>query len=165
MPALIDIARATGVSAYIDAGANRWPAIHRQDAARIYRLALETAPAGAVFHAVAEEGVPTRAIAEVIGRHLDVEVVSIPAGQAPEHFGWLGAFAALDAPATSALTRRRLGWTPAHPGLIADLEAGHYFLAPRPGVMPVSRRGSSDGWWDGPARRPGGRRSGRRAPG
>lgn len=122
VPALIDIARATGVSAHIDAGANWWPAIHRQDAARIHRLALETAPAGAVFHAVAEEGVPTRAIAEVIGRHLDVEVVSIPAGQAPEHFGWLGAFAALNAPGRDARQpareqRRVVGWSGPAPGL------------------------------------------------
>lgn len=124
---LIDIARAKGVSAYIGDGANRWPAVHRLDAARLYRLALEQAPAGSVFHAVADEGVPTREIAEVIGRHLSLPTVSIAPDDAAEHFSWLGAFFALDAPASSDLTQRRLGWRPTQPGLIADLEAGHYF--------------------------------------
>ena len=123
----LEIARSKGVSAYVGDGSGRWPAVHRLDAARLYRLALEQAPAGSVFHAVAEEGVPTRDIAEVIGRHLDLPVVSIALEDAGEHFGWIGAFFAADIPASSALTRERLGWEPAHRGLIADLEAGHYF--------------------------------------
>jgi nucleoside-diphosphate-sugar epimerase len=127
VPVLIDIARGKGVSAYVGDGSNRWPAVHRLDAASLYRLALEKAPAGSVFHAIADEGIPTRDIAEVIGRHLDVPVESIAPAQAGEHFGWIGAFFGLDAPASSALTRERLGWSPVHPGLIADLEQGHYF--------------------------------------
>jgi hypothetical protein len=107
-------------------------AVHRLDAARLYRLALEKAPAGSVFHAVADEGVPTREIAEVIGRHLNVPAISIAPGDAGEHFGWIGAFFALDAPASSTLTQERLGWQPTHPGLIADLEAGHYFTQAQP---------------------------------
>jgi nucleoside-diphosphate-sugar epimerase len=127
VPALIEIARSRGVSAYIGDGANRWPAVHRLDAAHLFCLAVESAPAGAVLHGVGEEGVPTRAIAEVIGRHLDVEVVSIDAGAVDDHFSWLGAFFALDVPASSTLTREQLGWEPSRPGLIADLEQGHYF--------------------------------------
>jgi nucleoside-diphosphate-sugar epimerase len=127
VPVLIDIARTRGVSAYVGDGSNRWPAVHRLDAARLYRLALEKAPAGSVLHAIADEGVPTRDIAEVIGRHLDVPVVSIAPEDAAAHFGWIGAFFAVDAPASSALTQERLGWTPTHIGLIADLEQGHYF--------------------------------------
>jgi nucleoside-diphosphate-sugar epimerase len=124
---LIDIARTKGVSGYIGDGSNRWPAVHRLDAASLYRLALEKSPAGSAWHAVADEGVPTREIAEVIGRHLDLPVVSIAPEEADGHFGWLAAFYRLDAPASSALTRERLGWEPVHPGLIADLEEGHYF--------------------------------------
>ncbi len=127
VPVLIGIARAKGVSAYVGDGSNRWPAVHRLDAARLYRLALESAPAGTVLHAVAEEGVPTREIAEVIGRHLDLPVASIDPDAASDHFGWIGAFFALDVPASSALTRERTGWEPRQPGLIADLDAGHYF--------------------------------------
>jgi nucleoside-diphosphate-sugar epimerase len=127
VPVLIDIARTKGVSAYVGDGANRWPAVHRLDAAHLYRLALESAPAGTVLHAVGEEGVPTREIAEVIGRHLDLPVVSVEPDAAGDHFGWIGAFFALDVPASSALTRERMGWQPAHPGLIADLDEGHYF--------------------------------------
>jgi nucleoside-diphosphate-sugar epimerase len=123
VPALIGIARDKGVSGYVGDGSNRWPAVHRLDAARLFRLALETAPAGSVLHAVAEEGVPTRDIAEVIGRHLDLPVVAV----APEHFGWLGGFFAADIRASSALTRELLGWEPTHPGLIEDLDQGHYF--------------------------------------
>jgi nucleoside-diphosphate-sugar epimerase len=108
-------------------GTNRWPAVHRLDAARLYRLALENAPAGSVFHAIADEGVPTREIAEIIGRHLSVPAVSVAPDEAAEHFGWIGAFFALDAPASSALTQQRLGWKPTHRGLVEDLEAGHYF--------------------------------------
>jgi nucleoside-diphosphate-sugar epimerase len=131
VPFLIGIARDKGVSAYIGDGANRWPAVHRLDAARLYRLALEHAPAGSVFHAIGDEGVPTREIAEVIARHLDVPAVSIAPEDAAEHFGWIGAFFAVDAPASSALTRERLDWRPTHIGLIEDLEAGHYFQEAR----------------------------------
>jgi nucleoside-diphosphate-sugar epimerase len=127
VPMLIDIARTKGVSAYIGDGSNRWPAVHRLDAGRLFRLALEKAPAGSVLHAIADEGVPTRDIAEVIGRGLDIPVISIAREDADEHFGWIGAFFAVDAPASSALTQERMGWTPTHIGLIADLEQGHYF--------------------------------------
>jgi nucleoside-diphosphate-sugar epimerase len=129
VPVLIDLARDKGVSAYIGDGSNRWPAVHRLDAARLYRLTLEKATAGSVLHAVGDEGVPTREIAEVIGRHLNLPTVSIAPEHAPEHFDWIGAFFGLDAPASSALTQQRLGWQPAHVGLITDLEQGHYFRA------------------------------------
>ena len=99
--------------------------------ASLYRLALEKAPAGSVFHAIADEGIPTRDIAEVIGRHLGVPVESIAPAQAGEHFGWIGAFFGLDAPASSALTQERLGWRPVRTGLIEDLEQGHYFAQAR----------------------------------
>ena len=127
VPFLIDIARRTGVSAYIGDGTNRWPTVHRLDAARLYRLALEAAPAGATLHAVAEEGVPTRDIAEVIGRHLDLPLRALSPAEAGDHFGWLAAFFAADVPASSALTRERMGWEPVQPTLIEDLEQGHYF--------------------------------------
>jgi nucleoside-diphosphate-sugar epimerase len=127
VPVLIDIARTSGVSAYVGDGSNHWPAVHRLDAARLYRLAVESAPAGTVLHAVGEEGVPTREIAEVIGRHLEVPVVSVDPDAASDHFGWIGAFYSLDVPASSALTRVRMGWQPEQPGLIADLDDGHYF--------------------------------------
>jgi nucleoside-diphosphate-sugar epimerase len=129
---LVGIARQKGVSGYIGDGANRWPAVHRLDSARLFRLALEEAPAGTTLHAVAEEGVPVREIAEVIGRHLDIPVVSVPAEDVGEHFTWLGGFLGLDAPASSAWTRELLGWEPTHPGLIADLDQGHYFQQARP---------------------------------
>jgi nucleoside-diphosphate-sugar epimerase len=125
---LVGIARAKGVSAYIDEGDNLWAAVHRQDAAKLVRLAVAGAPAGAALHAVADEGVPTRAIAEAIGRGLDLPVVSIPADQAADHFGWIGRFFAFDGPASNEATRELLGWEPVHPGLIADLDAGHYFV-------------------------------------
>jgi nucleoside-diphosphate-sugar epimerase len=127
VPALIDIARSTGVSAYIGDGSNRWPAVHRLDAAHLFRLALEKAPAASVLHGVADEGIPVRDIAEVIGRQLDLPLGAISPEDAGEHFGWLAAFLAADLPASSALTRERLGWNPVHPGLIADLEEGSYF--------------------------------------
>jgi nucleoside-diphosphate-sugar epimerase len=127
VPVLIDIARTKGVSAYIGDGSNRWPAVHRLDAANLYRLALEDAAAGSVLHAIADEGIDTREIAEVIGRHLELPVVSIAPQDAAEHFGWMGMFFGIDAPASSALTQERLGWQPARPGLIEDLEQGHYF--------------------------------------
>ena len=127
MATLVGIARAKGVSGYIGDGSSRWPAVHRLDAAHLFRLALEKAPAGSVLHAVADEGVPVRAIAEVIGRHLDLPVVAIAPEDAGAHFGFLAAFLGLDSPASSALTRELLGWQPTHPGLIDDLEQGHYF--------------------------------------
>jgi nucleoside-diphosphate-sugar epimerase len=127
VPRLIEIARERGASGYIGDGANRWPAVHRFDAARLYRSALESAPAGSIYHAIGDEGVPTREIAEVIGRHLDLPTITVAPADAAEHFGWLGAFFALDAPASSALTQSRLGWAPREIGLMADLEAGHYF--------------------------------------
>jgi len=131
VPVLIGLARDKGASAYIGDGSNRWPAVHRFDAARLYRLALENGSAGSVFHAIGDEGVPTREIAEIIGRHLDLPTVSIAAEDAADHFGWMGAFFSLDAPASSALTQERLGWRPTHIGLVADLEQGHYFQSVR----------------------------------
>ena len=126
--ALIGIARAKGLSAYVGDGANVWSAVHRLDAARLYRLALEQAPAGTLLNAVGDEGVPFREIAEVIGRHLDVPVKSLTAEEAPGHFpGAFALFAQFDAPASSALTQQRFGWRPTQPGLIADLDQGHYF--------------------------------------
>ncbi len=130
MATLVGIARAKGASAYIGDGSNRWPAVHRLDSGHLFRLALEKAPAGSTLHAVADEGVPIRAVAEVIGRHLDVPVVSIPPEQAAGHFTWLGGFIGLDAPASSTLTRELLGWQPAQPGLLDDLDKGHYFVTP-----------------------------------
>jgi nucleoside-diphosphate-sugar epimerase len=127
IPFVVDIARDKGVSGYIGDGSNRWPAVHRLDAARLFRLALESAPAGTTLHGVAEEGVPSREIAEVIGRNLDVPVESVPVESGDKHFGWLGAFLSADMPASSALTRQRLGWEPSHSGLVADLDEGHYF--------------------------------------
>jgi nucleoside-diphosphate-sugar epimerase len=124
---LVGIAREKGVSGYIGDGANRWPAVHRLDSAQLFRLAVENAPAGSTLHASAEEGVPIRDVAEVIGRHLDVPVESISAEDAREHFTWLAGFIGADSPASSALTQELLGWHPTHPGLIADLEQGHYF--------------------------------------
>ncbi len=124
---LVTIAREKGVSGYIGDGTNRWPAVHRLDSAGLFRLALEEAPAGSTLHAVADEGVPVRDIAEVIGRHLDLPVVSISPEQAGEHFTWLAGFLAADSPASSALTRELLSWRPIQPGLIADLDEDHYF--------------------------------------
>jgi nucleoside-diphosphate-sugar epimerase len=127
MATIASIARAKGVSAYVGDGTNRWPASHRLDVAQLFLLALDNAPAGSTLHAVAEEGVAIRDVAEVIGRQLDLPVVSVPAEGASEHFGFLGHFLALDSPASSALTRELLGWRPTHQGLLADLEQGHYF--------------------------------------
>jgi nucleoside-diphosphate-sugar epimerase len=124
---LVAIAREKGVSGYVDDGANRWPAVHRLDAGNLVSLAVLGAPAGSVLHATAEEGIPTRTIAEAIGRGLDIPVVSVAAADATEHFSWLGRFFGADAPASNALTRQLLGWEPTHPGLIADLDEGHYF--------------------------------------
>jgi len=126
---LIAAARERGVSAYVGDGRNRWPAAHRLDVARLYRLALEKGSAGVRYNAVAEEGVPLRAIAEAIGRGLKLPVVSIAAEEAGAHFGWLGAFAAADIPASSALTRERLGWLPTGPDLMSDLARARDFAA------------------------------------
>jgi len=123
---LAGIARSAGVSGYVGDGSARWPAVHRLDAAHLVRLALEGAPAGSVVHAVGEEGVPTRQIAEAIGRGLGVPAVSIDPAEVESHFGWIGRFFALDIPASSALTRELLGWEPTHPGLLEDLDAGYY---------------------------------------
>jgi nucleoside-diphosphate-sugar epimerase len=123
---LVGIARAKGVSGYVGDGSNRWPSVHRLDAARLFRLALERAPAGSVLHAVAEEGVTIRAIAEVIGRHLNVPVTSVAAENAVAHFGFLGRLLGLDMPASSALTRELLAWQPTHPGLLHDLDGAPY---------------------------------------
>jgi nucleoside-diphosphate-sugar epimerase len=130
MAQLVRIAREKGASGYVGDGASRWPAVHRSDAARLVRLALEQPTATTAVHAVAEEGVATRDIAEAIGRGLDVPVVSIAPDDAAAHFGWIGAFFGLDVPASSALTQELLGWTPTGSGLIEDLEAGHYFRHP-----------------------------------
>lgn len=127
VPMLITIAREKGVSGYVGDGSNRWPAVHVLDAAHLFRLAVEEAPAGSILHGVADEGVPTRDIAEAIGRHLNLPVVSIPAEQAAEHFDWLGLIFAADVPTSSALTRELLDWQPTHPGLLDDLDKGHYF--------------------------------------
>lgn len=123
---LAGIARAKGVSAYIGDGQNQWPAVHRLDAGKLVQLAVEREKPGSVLHAVAEEGITTRQIAEAIGQSVGVPAASIPAGQAAEHFGWIGMFFGADAPASSAITRELLGWTPTHPGLLADIAAGHY---------------------------------------
>ncbi len=122
----VKLAREKGVSAYVGDGRNRWPAAHVLDTARLYRLALEKQEAGSRYHAVAEEGVPVRDIAEVIGRGLKVPVVSLSPEEAPAHFGWLSAFVGYDMPASSAQTQERLGWHPTGPGLIADLEQMNY---------------------------------------
>ncbi|HOZ27884.1 MAG TPA: SDR family oxidoreductase [Hyphomonadaceae bacterium] len=124
---LHQIAKAKGVSAYIGDGSNRWAAAHRADVAPVYRLAMEKGEAGARYHAVSDERVRIRDIAEIIGRQLNIPVVSIKPEQAPEHFGWLAAFAAGDAPSSSALTQQRLGWKPTQLGLIADISRPGYF--------------------------------------
>ena len=127
MPTLIGIARQKGVAAYVGDGSNRWPAVHRLDAARLYRLALEQGVGGARYHGVADEGVPMRDIAEVIGRQLNLPVVSKSAEEAADHFGWMARFVGMDLAASSARTQQQLGWHPTQPGLLADLEQGSYF--------------------------------------
>ena len=126
VPQLITTARTKGVSAYIGDGSNRWPAVHRLDAAHLFRLALEAAPAGSRLDGVGDEGVPFRDIAEVIGRQLVLPVVSIDRDKANAHFGWLGALVGRDLPRSSVQTQELLGWHPVHLGLIPDLER-HYF--------------------------------------
>src|ERR1700723_285403 len=123
VPRLIGVAREKGVSAFVGDGLNRWPAVHRFDAANLYKLVLEKGSAGATYHGVADEGVPTREIAEAIARGLHLPVVGKSSEEAADHFGWIARFFGIDAPASSALTRERLGWRPTQVGLIADLNA------------------------------------------
>ena len=129
-PGLIAIARATGVSAYVGDGSNRWAAVHTLDAAHLYRLALERAPGGSRLHAVAEDGIAFREIAEVIGRHLDVPAKSIDPAEVPGHFAYLAPFVAVDNHMSSTLTRQAVGWQPTCPGWVEDLNEGRYFGAP-----------------------------------
>ena len=126
--ALVDIARRRGVACYVGDGSNRWPAVHISDAARLTRMAVEVAPAGSVLHAIGDEGVQFRQIAECIGRHLGVTAESISPDDAAGHFGHLGHFVTLDSPATAAFTREALRWSPTGPGLLDDLDEGHYFV-------------------------------------
>jgi nucleoside-diphosphate-sugar epimerase len=127
IPTLIENARKTGQSIYIGDGTNRWPAVHNLDAARLYRLALESAPAGSRLHGAAEQGIPFRDIAEAIAKQLDVPAVSVSVEEATEQLGFIGWVASLDNPTSSAITRKLLGWTPEQATLLEDLNAGHYF--------------------------------------
>jgi nucleoside-diphosphate-sugar epimerase len=140
VPTLIGIAREKGVSAYAGDGLNRWPAVHRLDAARLYRLALEKGTSGAKYHGVADEGVPFRDIAAVIGRRLNVPVVSKSPEEAPQHFGWLGHFVGIDCPASSQQTREWLGWQPKQIGLISDVDSTHYFELKQTAATATLRR-------------------------
>jgi nucleoside-diphosphate-sugar epimerase len=140
VPTLIGIAREKGVSAYVGDGLNRWPGVHRLDAARLYRLALEKGSAGAKYHGVADEGVPFRDLAEVIGRRLNVPVVSKSPEEAPQHFSWLGHFVGIDCPASSERTREQLGWQPKQIGLTADIDSPHYFELKQTTATATSRR-------------------------
>jgi nucleoside-diphosphate-sugar epimerase len=124
---LVGVARTKGVSGYVGDGTNRWSAVHRADAGRLVRLGLEKAPAGTLLHAVGETGVPTRDVAEAIGRGLGLPVSSVPPEDAVAHFGWIGTFFAMDLPASSTLTQELLGWTPTGPTLLEDLDGGAYF--------------------------------------
>jgi nucleoside-diphosphate-sugar epimerase len=127
VPQLISIARTKGVSSYVGDGSNRWPAVHRLDAARLYRLALESAPAGTLLHAVGDEGIPVRDIAGIIGRHLNIPVESVPLSKVDDYFGFIGRILSFDCPSTNTLTQERFGWHPEQPGLLADIAQGHYF--------------------------------------
>ena len=133
LPILISLAREKGMSAYVGEGLNRWTAVHRLDAAHLFRLAIEQDSPGARYHGVAEEGIAFRDIAEAIGRRLNVPVVAQSPEEAADHFGWFAHFAGLDCPASSKLTQDRLGWSPAQPSLLADLEGGSYFK-----IIPIS---------------------------
>lgn len=124
---LIETARRTGVAGYVGSGEQRWPAVHRSDAATLFRLAVESAPAASVLHGAAEQGVAQREIAAVLGRHLDLPVESVDPADATAHFGWLADFITVDVHVSSTHTRELLGWTPTGPGLLDDLEQGHYF--------------------------------------
>lgn len=124
---LIAIARDKGISAYVADGSNRWPSVHRLDAARLFRLAIQSAPAGTRLHAVGEESIPFRDLAEAIGSYLDLSVVSLDAKDVPQHFSFLAPLVTLDSPTSNALTRERFNWEPTHPTLIADIADGHYF--------------------------------------
>jgi len=126
-PSLIGIAREEGFAGYPGEGANRWPAVHTLDAARLYRLAVESAPAGQILHGVGDEGVPLREIAAAIGRGTGLEARSVPEAEIPDYFSFLAGFITLDDPTSNAKTREVVGWEPTHPGLIADYDAGHYF--------------------------------------
>jgi nucleoside-diphosphate-sugar epimerase len=127
VPRLIQIARAKGISGYPGDGTNRWSAVHRLDAATLFRLGIEAAPLGARLHAAAEEAISSRRIAEAVGAKLGVPVQSIPRERLMEHFGWIGPFFSIDKPASSSKTRDLVGWAPTHVGLIQDLEQGTYF--------------------------------------
>jgi nucleoside-diphosphate-sugar epimerase len=127
MATLVGVARQRGVAGYVGDGSNRWPAVHRFDGARLARLAVESAPAGSVLHAVADEGVPFSEIAQAMGRHLGLPTASISAAAAVEHFAHLGHFVAVDCPATAAVTRELLAWGPTGPSLLDDLEEDHYY--------------------------------------
>ena len=127
---LIAIAKEKGVAGYPGDGANRWPAVHSLDVGHLYRLALEDAPAGTRWHAVGDEGIPLREIAQSIGDHLGLPTASIPAGQLQAHFGFLAMLIALDLPTSNLRTRRILGWEPVHPGLLADFDGADYFPGP-----------------------------------
>src|SRR5579862_1808043 len=129
VPRLISIAREKGASAYVGDGTNRWPAVHRLDAARLYRLALENGSAGAKYHAIGDEGIPFRDIAAAIGHRLNLPVVSKSPDEAAAHFDWMAHFVAIDCPASCAKTQQQLGWRPTHVGLIPDLDHGTYFDA------------------------------------
>jgi len=122
IPTAIGFARDKGAAAYVGDGTNRWPSVHRDDAARLFGLALESAPAGSVLHAVGDEGVPIREIAEIVAKHLDIPAASVTAEQIGEYVGFLGGFWGFDGPASAQITRDLLGWEPTRPGLIADLE-------------------------------------------
>jgi nucleoside-diphosphate-sugar epimerase len=128
IPTAIAFARQKGAAAYVGAGTNRWPTVHRDDAARLFRLAFESAPAGSVLHAVGEQGVPIREVAEAFAKGLDIPAVSVAPEQAGEYVGFLGGFWGVDGPSSAQITRDLLGWEPTRPGLIADLEEGHYFV-------------------------------------
>ena len=127
MATLVGIARERGVAGYVGDGSNRWPAVHRYDAASLFRLAVEAAPAGSVLHAAANEGVAFRDIADAMGRHLGVPAASVAPGDAAEHFAHLGHFVGLDSPASAAVTRELLAWEPTGPSLLEDLEQDHYY--------------------------------------
>jgi len=127
VPLLIRLAREKGISVYVGDGLNRWPAVHRRDAARLYRLVLESGPRAPRYHAVADGGVPFREIAQVIGRRLNIPAVSKSPDEAIDHFGWFAHFAGLDCPASSAQTQKELGWRPTQPSLIRDIDQPSYF--------------------------------------